>query len=295
MKSVKEQVVDALETIQEEENETIQEFHSNLKSLIAGLNARLEDLADKRLEVLTNIASPSPAGGSRTVSVEEDFKDMSLKEIAGVRKPVDESYQQNGTAAWPNFWLHALLGCAITRNRISSVDKQLLSYLRDIRCREKSTDEPGESFEIQLVFAENPFFGNKLMKRSFTIINNEVESESTPIEWKENAIELVEELSVADSDEEYEGQGIPSNHSGSFFDFFQPFEDVYFDLKVARAIKERILINPLKYAIRFENFKLNEKMEDSEPEDGEEVDKNASGGRYPFSWLISLATFRSLV
>ncbi|KAK1442794.1 hypothetical protein BgAZ_303120 [Babesia gibsoni] len=290
MKCVKEQVITALEEIQELEKATVQEYNEALRNLVEDMRMKLSALADKRVEVLTNSNSLLSSPRITVTDVTSEFKEMSLKQMTGVSKPVDERYQQHGTTSWPRFWLHALMGCHITRNRISSVDKQLLSYLRDMRCHEGTFDEHGEAFEVVLIFAENPFFSNTTLKRDFKIVNNEVESEVTQIQWKENAVDLVDDILFQESsDFDEDGGVISSNSSGSFFDFFQPFEDVYFDVKMARAIKERILLNPLKYVLRYEESKSRDIKEiDSDPEDEEEANKNAVGGRYPFSWLFSM-------
>ncbi|KAK1938515.1 putative Nucleosome assembly protein [Babesia divergens] len=292
MEDVKPLVRKALSDIHKEEVEAIKEYNESLNQLIEGLKERLSGLADRRVEALTDPSALTVSAKIKLSAVQQCFNEMSLREISGTSKPVDERYQQHGTPAWPRFWLHALLGCGITRRRISTVDRQLLSYLRDIRCTDVVEDGQVEGLHIEFIFAENPFFANASLTREIKFNGTEEESQASAIEWKENAVELVEEVSALESGDEFDEESTTNNTYGSFFDFFQPFEDTYWDAKMANAIRERICSNPLKYAMRYEENKRNDKMEDSEPEDEEEANRHATGGRYPFSWLLSLATSR---
>ncbi|AFZ81057.1 nucleosome assembly protein 1, putative [Theileria equi strain WA] len=147
-----------------------------------------------------------------------------------------------GTKNWPSFWLHALLGCKRTRSWISDLDCVILAYLNDVRVIVHEANEVEESFQLCFHFVENPYFSNRMLSRRFDFERGNVTSTASEISWTcEASME---------------------------------------DIKVALAIKDRIIREPLKYVLRYRDADGGQESED------ESSDETDSGSRYPFSWLF---------
>ncbi|GFE54696.1 nucleosome assembly protein [Babesia ovis] len=288
-----------LRDIQQQEYEAVELFDEEYNKIVTQLNDKLKELADKRRDVLTDPNALQASIKANLTDVERCFNEMSLREISVVNQPVDERYQVHGTAAWPRFWLYALLGCKTTRQRISSFDRHILGYLRDVRCHPIEDAKAMDAFEVELFFAENPFFSNGSLKRKFMLDKDDAEPCATPIEWKDTAEALALELPSLDSDFEYDDYMQNTTSYISILDFFQPMKDEIDDINMAIAIKERICRDPLKYVLRYEGARTKgrgdgsgaveidtEDEEDKEKEEGSGDTNNSSGGRYPFSWLF---------
>ncbi|ORM40792.1 uncharacterized protein BXIN_2328 [Babesia sp. Xinjiang] len=286
MLRVKESIRELLLDIQREEYDAVEQFNEQLNKLMVQLNGTLSELADKRREVLTDTNLLKATVKTKLTNVERRLAEMSLYELPGIIRPVDERYQQHGTPVWPNFWLYALLGCVVTRKRLSSLDRHMFGFLRDIRCNPIEGDDILDSFEIEFHFADNPFFLNKSLKRRFRLNEYEEEPSATPIEWKDTAENLADEVSSFISDFDGDNCGGGTASCGSFLDFFQPFKDEPNDIKIAITIRERIARDPLKYAMRYESARKGEEVEYTDTEEEEAPNHGDVGARYPFSWLF---------
>ncbi|EDO06335.1 Nucleosome assembly protein (NAP) family protein [Babesia bovis T2Bo] len=280
-----ENIREVLLDIQRQEHEALDDFNRQYTTLVSQFNDTINELADKRRKMLMDPTALQATLKATLTDVERCFSEMSLREISGACRPVDERYQSHGTIAWPRFWLYALLGCKITRKRISSFDRHILVYLRDIRCHIIADEAASDAFEIEMEFAENPFFCNTSLKRRFLLDKEGAEPYATPIDWKSSAEELAEELPSCDSDFEYDDYNDSSTAYVSMLDFFQPFKDNVDDINMGLAIKEKISRDPLKYVLIYESLRKGEPVEESDDEE-ESGTSNEPGGRYPFSWLF---------
>ncbi|CDR95248.1 hypothetical protein, conserved [Babesia bigemina] len=278
-----------LREIQLQEDDAVEQFNDRINEIIAQYSDTLNELADKRVKLLTDPTVVDTLAKKRMSEVERCYSELSLTEISGVNRPVDERYQAHGTTAWPMFWLHALMGCYVTKKRVSCLDKRLLGYLRDIRCRTVQVPNPGDTFDVEFHFAENPFFSNATLKRRFNANGYFDETHSSSVAWKDNAEKIAEELPSFNSDDDYEDISDDGLARVSFVDFFQPYGYDPDDLLVAMAIKDRICRDPLKYVLRFESARRGDDVEYTDDEGASvaaETNYDSAGGRYPFSWLF---------
>jgi len=107
-----------------------------------------------------------------------------------------------------NFWQIALCNHPQLSCLISEKDEEALSYLKKVKVDSKTreeevTEEDGSKLvkslnhSISFEFAENPFFENTTLTKSFFQVMDEVVSEGDQIKWKEgqNLIQLFEEES----------------------------------------------------------------------------------------------------
>jgi hypothetical protein len=77
-----------------------------------------------------------------------------------------EQSQEKGIG---NFWLETLQSFRMTGERIEPQDEPILAYLQDIRC--VLFDEKPMGFRLEFHFAENPFFTNKILTKSYYLKN----------------------------------------------------------------------------------------------------------------------------
>merc|ERR1712088_1302156 len=107
-----------------------------------------------------------------------------------------------------NFWQIALCNHPQLSCLISEKDEEALSYLKKVKVDSKTreeevTEEDGSKLvkslnhSISFEFAENPFFENTTLTKSFFQVMDEVVSEGDQIKWKEgqNLIQLFGEES----------------------------------------------------------------------------------------------------
>lgn len=67
----------------------------------------------------------------------------------------------------PNFWLETLQAFRITAEMIQEHDEAVLAFLQDIRV--KMHDQKPYGYTIEFEFAENPYFTNKVLTKSFEL------------------------------------------------------------------------------------------------------------------------------
>jgi nucleosome assembly protein 1-like 1 len=94
---------------------------------------------------------------------------------------------ETGPAGVPEFWVGVLRANEVTAAQITEKDEEVLEYLVDIRSRElDGEDECG--FEITFEFAENPFFENTTLVKTYHMVDSDdpvlEKATGTKIEWK---------------------------------------------------------------------------------------------------------------
>jgi len=133
----------------------------------------------------------------------------------------------------PEFWLQVLKCSPQIIDFINEKDTNALKYLIDIR----SIHENDNNYVLEFVFAENPFFEDKVLKRSFKFIEDAYlektleESQGSKIKWKSN--QGPKEPKGKTNDEE--------DHTEEEEDwrFFQFFPKDYSKSKIEKEKKEK--------------------------------------------------------
>lgn len=83
-----------------------------------------------------------------------------LKEQFNVKKSENEK-------GIPNFWLETLQACRITAEMIQEHDEPVLAFLQDVRV--KMHEQKPYGYTIEFEFAENPYFTNKVLTKTFEL------------------------------------------------------------------------------------------------------------------------------
>ncbi|OQV22210.1 putative nucleosome assembly protein [Hypsibius exemplaris] len=142
----------------------------------------------------------------------------------------EEQPSLGGPVIWNGFWLETLERCLTTSLMIYPWDREALSYLLDIRCT-SSIDPP--AFQLDFVFAHNPFFTNSILTRQFDFQKKHTNSLSSSIEhyqpvstagctvyWlpDQNLTKRSKKAKIRDDSDEH----IITCVKRSFFNFFDP-------------------------------------------------------------------------
>merc|ERR1712173_190595 len=148
---------------------------------------------------------------------------------------------------------------------VAEDDLDCFEYLTAIKLDQVLRDEEVEAdgqkymkslnYSVSFIFAENPFFENTCLTKSFYQVMDEVISESDEIKWKEGN-NLIEKCKLKMENEKKNGktdpsgdnedEEIPDDNVDSFFDWFEDHEDAAND-ETGDMIREDLYIHALTY------------------------------------------------
>eukprot|EP00927_Polykrikos_kofoidii_P057617 TRINITY_DN51779_c0_g1_i1.p1 TRINITY_DN51779_c0_g1~~TRINITY_DN51779_c0_g1_i1.p1 ORF type:complete len:330 (-),score=79.45 TRINITY_DN51779_c0_g1_i1:61-1050(-) len=114
-----------------------------------------------------------------------------------------ESVEDSGTPALPGFWTQALKNHPSFEDMIQEWDEPVLAYLRDITCKQLTSETPyKDGFKLLFDFAPNPYFEPNQVTKEYHFkegcpYRGEVkvsEIKCTEIEWKSGKDVTVEKV-----------------------------------------------------------------------------------------------------
>lgn len=82
----------------------------------------------------------------------------------------DEDDDDEDEKGVPNFWLEVLQSSSRFEHLILEQDEPVLEYLVDIRVRMES-EKPASSYTLEFEFADNPYFKNRVLTKTFEFKN----------------------------------------------------------------------------------------------------------------------------
>ena len=135
--------------------------------------------------------------------VEEPTDEECGPKIAELEKEIQvEAIDENEKAGIPEFWRHVIVNCddLVEALEISDADEEALNYLKDVRVEvlprvedtieipmgedDEDVDVPADvetikifcgGFTLVFEFAENPFFSNTVLKKTYHVIEDDNE------------------------------------------------------------------------------------------------------------------------
>lgn len=177
----------------------------------------------------------------------------------------------------PNFWLAALANHPLIATMIQSAeDEDCLHYMVNVDVEELEDIKSG--YNLKFYFAENPYIKNDLIVRELRHLDNEeVVSETTPIEYKDTQegkkLRAVVENSLAQYRRKVRD---PSEMQNSFFAWLSQEQEN--GDEVAEMIKDQIWTSPVDYFLNnpedYDDDSENDSDEDEEDYDDEEGIEN---------------------
>lgn len=205
--------VRALQGMQGSMNEIHSKYAEEHKAIEKKYEALYAPLFAKRLEILC---------GDREPAAEEVVKG----EGDDYKEPEDSNKDISDSKGVPEFWLTAMKNHEAVSTIIEEHDEDCLKALTNISA--KSFDDPDTGFTLEFNFAENPFFTNTLLTKTYHLVDEDEvvldKSEGCEIEWKAG-----KNLTVKVTTKKQKAKGGKQTRQvtkeepcDSFFNFFKP-------------------------------------------------------------------------
>jgi len=274
-----------------------------IRDRVKALEALDEDYKKLKLEMSTAIEAAERA-------FQEDIKPQAVarqKILSGAVEPTDEEVQAGipeelkeeivltgdatGTKGIPNFWLEALQHHVIIREFITERDEEALAFVTDMTCA--VLDAPEEGFTITFHFAENAFFSNTTLSKSFTLTRQEDDivlskATGTEIQWKEGKNLGIRTVTKKVKSKAKKGQTkfvTSEEPCETFFNFFSTEEEGDEEewMALAETLKDKIIPFAVEYftgeAPDGESDLEDEDYDDEEEEEEEEEEEAPAPSR----------------
>jgi nucleosome assembly protein 1-like 1 len=205
--------VRALQGMQATLTEVHNKYMEEHKALEKKYEALYGPIFAKRAEIAKGEREPTEAEVSNGQG--DDYKE-----------PDDAKQEESDAAGIPDFWLTAMKNHDIIGELIEERDEECLKFLTDISA--KSFDDPDTGFTLEFHFAENPFFSNTILTKTYHLVEEDEvvldKAEGCEIAWKSG-----KNLTVTMTKKKVKGKGGRSGRQvmkeepcDSFFKFFKP-------------------------------------------------------------------------
>ncbi|KAI9746523.1 MAG: hypothetical protein M1818_000236 [Claussenomyces sp. TS43310] len=283
--------VAGLKGVQKDHSKLEAEFQEEVLQLEKKYFAKFTPLYQKRASIVNGVAEPT---AEEIKAGEED--DEEKDEAAETEKEQESSEPVSGI---PEFWLSAMKNQVSLAEMITDRDEAALKHLTDVRM--EYLDKPG--FRLIFEFAENEFFTNKLITKTYFYQNVSGyggdfiydHAEGTKIDWKASKdltvrVESKKQRNKNTKQTRVVKKTVPTE---SFFNFFNPpvapsdddddnddaasdiEERLELDYQLGEDIKEKLIPRAVDWftgeALQFEELDDLEEG-DFEDEDDEEDD-----------------------
>ncbi|KAI9049487.1 hypothetical protein LZ554_006518 [Drepanopeziza brunnea f. sp. 'monogermtubi'] len=278
--------VAGLKGVQKEHSKLEAEFQEEVLELEKKYFAKFTPLYQKRATIVNGAAEPTEA---EIQAGEEDDEEQN--------EPVEKSEDTSDVKGIPEFWLSAMKNQVSLAEMITDRDEAALKDLTDVRM--EYLDKPG--FRLIFEFAENEFFSNKLITKTYFYQNESGyggdfiydHAEGDKIEWKAGKdltvrIESKKQRNKNTKQTRVVKKTVPTE---SFFNFFSPpkaptddddddaasdiEERLELDYQLGEDIKEKLIPRAIDWftgeALQFEELDDMEEG-DFEDEDDDEDD-----------------------
>jgi len=170
--------VHALENLQNQYRALYKQYQAEVRELERKYQKLYDPIYDKRSSVVSGAHEPTDEE-ARVEKKEEDEEGVKLREAS----PSDADIK-----GIPQFWLQVLQNNSYVGSQITEEDEEALTFLKDIRFSEL---EGAEGFTLTFQFAENPYFSNTTLVKTYHMEMDEVLGEleyshatGTEITWK---------------------------------------------------------------------------------------------------------------
>ncbi|PBP20542.1 nucleosome assembly protein [Diplocarpon rosae] len=281
--------VAGLKGVQKEHSKLEAEFQEEVLELEKKYFAKFTPLYQKRATIINGSAEPTEA---EIQAGEEDDEEAD--------EPVEKSEDTSDVKGIPEFWLSAMKNQVSLAEMITDRDEAALKDLTDVRM--EYLDKPG--FRLIFEFAENEFFSNKLITKTYFYQNESGyggdfiydHAEGDKIEWKAGKdltvrIESKKQRNKNTKQTRVVKKTVPTE---SFFNFFSPpkvpteeddddaasdiEERLELDYQLGEDIKEKLIPRAIDWftgeALQFEE--LDDDMEEGDFEDEDDDEDDAS-------------------
>lgn len=154
--------INALKHVQVSVLEVEAKFFEELHELECKYASTYEPFYEKRRKIVTGEYEPTDEEGKWTLGDDLD-EPKDNKEVLALENGKEEE-EEKGVK---NFWLETLQSFRITSEIIQEHDEPILSYLQDIQV--KLFDKKPYGYTLEFHFAENPYFTNKVLTKTYQL------------------------------------------------------------------------------------------------------------------------------
>ncbi|KAK0727995.1 hypothetical protein B0T26DRAFT_153084 [Lasiosphaeria miniovina] len=292
--------VSGLKGIQKEHSKLEAEFQEEVLQLEKKYFAKFTPLYEQRSSIVNGNNEPTE---EQVLAGEEDEEEDDEEEDEGAAvkeaKPAESAEKVSGI---PEFWLSAMKNQMSLAEMITDRDEEALKSLTDIRM--EYLDKPG--FRLIFEFAENPFFTNKTVTKTYFYQNESGyggdfiydHAEGDKIEWKDGQdltvrVEQKKQRNKNTKQTRIVKKTVPTE---SFFNFFSPplapteeddddaasdiEERLELDYQLGEDIKEKLIPRAIDWftgeALAFEELDEDDLEEGDFDEDDDDDDDDNS-------------------
>jgi nucleosome assembly protein 1-like 1 len=232
------------------------EYMKEMAALEKKYAVQLDPLFEKRRAIVTGEEEPSRdeiEAGSKIVEITDEEESKEEK-----AKPAPSA---DGVKGIPDFWVIAMRNNPTLEDVITERDMPALKYLQDVQV--KLFDDPNEGFALHFQFAENPFFTNTALTKTYRLVEEDGDllmdkAEGCEIDWKADKNLTVQIVKKKQRKGKQTRVVTTQEPCESFFLFFSPpslneddedegsdFEEleqrIEMDYEIGRVLKERII------------------------------------------------------
>lgn len=156
-----------LKSIQQQQMKLEAEFQKQLLDLERKFFKKYEPLYERREKIINGKEEPTAEeieeGEALAEEEEEEDEEEGEKEEGEAEEAEEEEEDSADIQGVPNFWLTALENLTPVSETITDRDSEILEYLTNVKMEYLET--PG--FKLIFEFAENPFFDNKKLTKTY--------------------------------------------------------------------------------------------------------------------------------
>lgn len=265
--------VKALKVLQKQQLEIEVEFNKEYHELELKYQEKLSSVISTRKQIIVGDKEPTDEEAKWEFSDDEDETPM-ITEVDETKKEEQNVEQSKPVAGIPEFWFTILKSTPPIDQIIEEHDEPILEQLIDIRSRLADSSEQ-MAFTLEFEFAENDFFSNKVLTKTYKLQNmidednplgyegpEIISCQGCKIEWKpgKNVTEK-----IVKKRQKHKGRGTVRTVekkvlNDSFFNFFSPPEVkdneeldsdtenlLDSDFQVGSCIKDRIVTRAVLY------------------------------------------------
>ncbi|KAJ2470395.1 histone chaperone [Coemansia sp. RSA 2322] len=304
-KAVRERV-DVLKYLQQQHTDIDQQMHLEIYELEKKYNKLYSPLYARRTAIVLGSVEPTDvekAEGAKIAEAEaEEDAENGKPKASGIKEVKDDEDEESAVAGIPGFWLTALRNHPQLEELITERDEEAIRHLRDLRLTYLE-DKPG--FKLEFEFAENEFFSNSVLTKTYFYEQSEVTGElefasveGTKVEWKTEhdlsvTVETKKQRHKTTNRTRVVKKTVPAD---TFFSFFNTVEEpesddesevaeqardrIELDYELAEEFKEKIIPNAVDWftgkALEYEG--LDEEEDDYEDEFMDDYYDDEEGG-----------------
>jgi nucleosome assembly protein 1-like 1 len=165
-------------------------LYSKRTQIVSGeVEPTLQEISEADAEIKKKAEAEEKEENKEKKEAEKPASGEQKKEEGKTAETASSKAEEKDVKGIPQFWLEALQHNEDTGQMITEKDQEALQYLTDLKVAEVEGED--ESFSLEFHFAENPFFENTLLLKTYHLEFNPIYGdvmfdhlESSEIKWK---------------------------------------------------------------------------------------------------------------